>query len=127
MSAADALRLSLVVIHFGGLAAIVGPFLAQVTRAEGFRVTAMLAGSVVQVLSGVALVAVRRAEDLPLDGTKIALKLLIAVAVVALALITVLRQRALTRRGGSDRGLRPLFFAVGIAAIANIVIAVFWT
>lgn len=127
MSPAELARLTLLVVHFCGLAAIIGPFFAQLTRTHGFHFRTMLAGSIVQLASGVLLVAARHAADLPVAGAKIGVKLAVALAILVGAVVAVAWQRRLARRGRSDRALRPLLYAVGIAAIGNVAVAVLWT
>ena len=112
----DALRYILLVLHFIGLAAIVGPFLDQL-RADTKRVTtAMVWGARAQILTGVALVGLAYANDHEPDNAKIAVKLLIALAVVALA--------EMNRKKAGDIGWA--YWAIGALTTLNIIVAVAW-
>jgi hypothetical protein len=126
MSALEIVRLVLLVIHLVGLAAIVGPFILQRSRKSGFEFAPMLVGSIAQLLSGAALIGVRKAEELAVIEPKMAVKLGIAVVVLIVVLVAVVRQRRIRQAGGSDARLRPLLVLAGLLAIADIVVAVFW-
>jgi hypothetical protein len=114
------LRLLLVFVHFIGLAVLIGAFIAQLRQPseEGRRRPAagVLHGALTQLATGVALVGVREgALDLPVDNTKIAVKLL--VLIVLLVLVLVGRRKPLNQ---------VLFWAIGALAVVNVGIAVFW-
>ena len=114
------LRLLLVFLHVIGLAVLIGAFLAQLRQesAEGrWRPAAgMLHGALTQLVTGVALVGVREgALDLPVDNIKITVKLL--VLIVILGLVLVGRRKPLHQAG---------FWAIGVLAVLNVGIAVFW-
>ncbi|WP_214403518.1 hypothetical protein [Pseudonocardia lacus] len=114
------LRLLLVFVHFIGLAVLIGAFIAQLRQPseEGRRRPAagVLHGALTQLVTGVALVGVREgALDLPVDNTKIAVKLL--VLIVLLVLVLVGRRKPLNQ---------VLFWAIGALAVVNVGIAVFW-
>jgi hypothetical protein len=126
LTALEIIRLILLVIHLVGLAAIIGPFILQNRRRSGFEFQPIVVGSIVQVVSGVLLIAVRKTEELAVVDAKMAVKLGIALLVVAAAIIAVVRQRRLVAAGKTDASLRPWLFAAGILAIANVVVAVFW-
>ena len=126
MQTLDLIRLIVLIIHFIGLAAIIGPFILQRTRKEGFQFGAMLTGSIVQIVSGAALIGLRKGEGLAVSDAKMAVKLGIAVIVLALVLIGVIRQRRLRARGAGDGSVRPLLLTAGVAAIVNVVVAVLW-
>ena len=89
--------------------------------------TPMLGGSIVQLLTGGALVAARRADDLAVLGAKMGVKAGVAALVLVAAAAAVVWQRRLRSSGSGDGRVRPLLFIAGLAAIANVVIAVFWT
>ena len=112
----DALRYSLLVLHFIGLAAILGPFLDQL-RADTKRITtAMVWGARAQILTGIALVGLAYANDHEPDNVKIAVKLVIALAVVAIA--------EMSRKKTGDVGWA--YWAVGALTTLNIIVAVAW-
>ncbi|MFC7373788.1 hypothetical protein ACFQRD_00750 [Brachybacterium sp. GCM10030268] len=117
-------RLALLVIHFVGLAAVIGPFLLQVRRTQPLRLRAMLTGAVVQVLTGNALIAANRLQGMEVDELKMIVKLSVAVALlVALIVAAVIRRR----RGDRATAVRPLFRLAGGLALADVVVAVVWT
>lgn len=112
----DALRYSLLIGHFIGLAAILGPFLDQL-RSDTKRITTtMVWGARAQLVTGLGLVGVAFASDNEPDHTKIAVKLLIALAVVGVAEATHKK----TTPG--DKA----WLAVGILTLVNIIVAVVW-
>jgi hypothetical protein len=126
MTALEIIRLILLVIHLVGLAAIIGPYILQNRRKSGFEFQTMLVGSIVQVVSGVLLIAVRKTEELAVIDAKMGVKLGIALLVVAAAIIAIVRQRRLVATGKSDAPVLPLLHAMGILAIANVIVAVVW-
>jgi hypothetical protein len=126
MQTLDLIRLIVLIIHFVGLAAIIGPFILQRARKEGFQFGAMLTGSIVQIASGAALIGLRKGESLAVSDAKMAVKLGIAVIVLALVVIGMIRQRRLRARGAGDGPVRPLLIGAGIAAIVNVAVAVLW-
>lgn len=110
----------LVVLHFLGLASLIGGWLVQLrARGERYVNPAMLHGVLTLLLTGIILVGLAEAvEDLgrEINNVKIAVKLGIALAVAVLAF-------ANRRRDAIPDGL---FFVIGGLAIANVVVAVFW-
>lgn len=112
----DALRYTLLVLHILGLAAIIGPFLDQ-WRAATKRITqTMLWGARAQLVTGLALVGVAYAGDGEPDHVKIAIKLLIALAVVGIS-------EATHKKSGS---LTTAWWLVGGLTLINIIVAVAW-
>lgn len=126
MTPLEIVRLVLLIIHLVGLAAIIGPFLLQMRRKTGFEFQTMLVGSIVQVVTGVLLIAVRKTEDLAVIDAKMGVKLAIALLVLAAAIIAVVRQRRLVAAGASDRPVLPFLHTMGFLALANVVVAVVW-
>lgn len=107
-----------VVLHLLGMAAIVGGYLVTL-RTPHVNVV-QLWGARAQILTGLVLVGLRESGAVdgdPLNRTKIAVKLVIALVVVAAAEIQYRR-----RRHGD-----PLTHVVGLGAIANVLVAVLWT
>ena len=115
MAPLEILRLALLVTHFIGLAAIIGSFIFQLPRGTVLNFRAMLLGSIVQLVTGVGLIATRKLTDLPVIDEKMGVKLAIAILVLVAVII------------GQRRKSRPLFLTAGIAAIANVVVATVWT
>lgn len=127
MNPLEFLRLTLVVTHIVGLAAIIGPFIFQLRVRDGFGYGAMLSGAIAQVITGFGLVGVRRAGGLDIIEAKIGVKLILAVLVLAAVIVAMVLKRRGEAAGRGDGLSRPFFFAAGIGAIANTIVAVFWT
>jgi hypothetical protein len=112
----SALRYLLLVLHFIGLAAILGPFLDQL-RADTKRITtAMVWGARAQIITGLALVGLAFANDNEPDHVKIAVKLVIALAIAGVA--------EAARKKTSD--ISWAYWTVGILTVVNIAVAVAW-
>lgn len=106
----------LLVLHFIGLAGIIGGVLVQ-WRAESRKIDALvLHGALTQLVTGVALVGMRYALDEPVDNAKISVKL--GVLVVILALAVVYRKR--------DAVPTWVWTGIGALTVANIAVAVLW-
>jgi hypothetical protein len=122
----ETLRLLLVVLHILGLAVIIGPFLFQVSRKADFETGLMRIGAITQLVTGLALVGVREAADLPVDNAKIGVKLVVAV----LAFVAVWmagKKQAAVATGGPAKAPLPWFHTAGALAIVNVLVAVLWT
>ncbi len=111
----ETLRLILLFAHLVGMAAILGGFLAQL-RDRRIVVPVMVRGAVAQLITGIALVATREAQELTNDQAKIAAKLGVAITVLVVAWLG-------KRQGRSS----ALFYATGLLTAANVAVAVFWT
>ncbi|MGH3472765.1 MAG: hypothetical protein ACRDPG_12080 [Nocardioidaceae bacterium] len=106
----------LLFVHLVGFAALFGGALVQVRDEVKVVNAAMLNGVIAQVLSGLALVGVIEGRNEPLDHTKIAVKL--AVALVIAVLCWVNRRKEAVPGG--------LFNAIALLTLVNVGIAVFW-
>lgn len=107
----------MVVLHLVGMAAIVGGWFAY--RFGAKALAPIVWGARAQLVTGLILVGLNEANKEPLNHTKIAVKLVVAIAVAACAEIA----RARTKRGEeADR----LVDAAGALAVLNTVIAVLW-
>jgi hypothetical protein len=118
------------IVHFIGLAMIVGPFLIQMRAHSGYAFSWILAGGTVQLLTGIALTGLAEMrladnDDFAVDHTKIAVKLVLSVVIFIVALLGYLRQKKMTNTS-TERTLLPLVHIAGALALANIVIAVVW-
>lgn len=118
------------IVHFVGLAMIVGPFLIQMRAHGGYAFSWILAGGVVQLVTGIALTGLAEMrladnDDLGLDHTKIAVKLVLSLVIFLVALLGYLRQKKLSS-ADNERKLLPIVHTAGALALANIVIAVVW-
>lgn len=110
----DIVQKILLIAHFVGLAAILGPWLAQL-GAQAKKVTmTMVWGARAQVLIGIALAAlVSMGEDADPNHMKLGIKLVIALAIAALAEI------------GKKRDSNNTFWLlVGLLALLNTIVAV---
>ncbi|WP_296664414.1 hypothetical protein [Demequina sp.] len=109
------LRIVLLILHFIGLAAILGPFLEQ-WWGNARRITmAMVWGARAQVVTGLGLVAVAYASDHEPDHAKVAVKLVIALAIAGLA-------EANRKKDSAPRA----WLLVGVLTAVNIAVAVAW-
>ena len=106
-----------VVLHLLGMAAIIGSALFV---ARGAVTPALVWGARAQLLTGIALVGLVQMNDEEVNNTKIGVKLLVAIAVVACAEIAAAKER-------KGEGARPqLVNAAGALALLNVLIAVLW-
>ncbi|MGQ0630838.1 MAG: hypothetical protein ACT4P1_07325 [Sporichthyaceae bacterium] len=112
----DVLRAILLVIHVVGMAALLGGFALQTMASDRRMVPVIFHGAGLQLLTGLLLVGVNSADDRDLNHTKIAVKLLIALAVVGLT-------HANRRK---DIVAPPIFYGTFALAAANAVIAYSW-
>jgi hypothetical protein len=107
----------LLVLHFVGLASLLGGFMVQMAHPPRVVNNAMLHGALTQLVTGVLLVAVISNQDPDkVNHAKIGVKLVILL--VILALILVNRKKPSISTG--------VWGAIGGLTLANIVIAVFW-
>ena len=119
----EIVRLLLVVLHVLGLSLIIGPFLFQVGRKTGLDTRLMRFGAIAQLVTGVLLVGIRQAADLPVDNVKIAVKLVVTVLVLVAVWMVGRKQKA----DRASKAALPWFHAAGALAIVNVFVAVLWT
>ena len=114
----EILEKALLVIHFVGLSMILGGVLVQTKLfRSGAKVLPVIRhGAYTQVASGILLVAVIMATDNDLNNVKIAVKLGIAIVVLVLALVN-------RKKVNPASWVVP---AIGVLALTNVIIAVFW-
>ena len=111
-----------VVLHFVGLALLLGAFLVQVRDPQKTVTRWMWDGALTQILTGVIMVGMISSgllgeeEKAELDNTKIAVKLAVVLVIAVLAFIG-------KRRPAPQVGL---WATIGLLTLANVVIAVFW-
>lgn len=103
------------VLHFVGLAVIIGTFVTQM-RAPRPPSAGYLHGSLTQLVTGVAMVGLAYPLGWEPDNAKVAVKLGITVAILVLFLVN--RKKAELPTG--------VWAAIGALALTNVVIAVFW-
>lgn len=110
-----------VVLHFVGLALLLGAFLVQVKDPQKTVTRWMWDGALTQLLTGVIMVGMISGgllgdeEKEELDNTKIAIKLAIVLVITVLAFIG--KKRPAPQVG--------LWATIGLLTLANVVIAVF--
>lgn len=126
----DLVRDITLILHFIGLAMVVGPFLIQMRAHSGYAFSWILAGGSVQLITGVALTGLAEMsladnEDLSLDHTKILVKLVLSLVIFTAALVGYLRQKKMSNPS-TERALLPLVHTAGALALVTIVIAVVW-
>jgi hypothetical protein len=107
---------TLVVLHFIGLASLLGGFLVQIKTTPRVVNSAMVHGIITQLVTGVLLVGLAEADDAAVDHAKVGVKLAVAVVVAVLVFANRRREVLNTAAWGLIGGL----------TILNIVIAVFW-
>lgn len=111
----EILRYVFLVFHLFGFAAIMGGLFFQLRGKDLVTGSYMVSSAVVQLVTGVGLIWVRRSLDLPVDDAKMGVKLGLDVLVAVFALVGM-------------RNKRPWpFFTVGTVTAAAVVVAVAWT
>ena len=112
----------IVVLHFVGLALLLGAFLVQVNDPQKTVTRWMWDGALTMLLTGVIMVGLLSSkayvpfEGFEVDNAKIGVKLAIVIVIAVLAFIG-------KRKPAPQVGL---WAAVGLLTLANVVIAVFW-
>lgn len=112
----ETLKDVVLILHFLGLAAIIGGFLVQTRSAEKTIQPAMLHGALTQLVTGVILVGLNEALDSDIVYAKIGVKLGIALVVTVLALVNRTKRPVAT----------GVWAAVGGLAVVNVAVAVLW-
>lgn len=111
----DFLYSALVFLHMIGLAGIIAGFLMQLMTDNVKATKVLLHSALLQFVTGLLLVGVAEMADLAdINHIKIAVKLVIALAVVVVGVLN-LRKPA-----------KNLAIIAGVLAIVNIGVAVFW-
>lgn len=120
----------ILIAHFIGLAMVLGPFLIQMRAHSGYAFSWILAGGSTQLLTGIALTGLAEMrladnDDLGIDHTKIAVKLVLSLVIFTVALLGYRRQKKMTSTS-VERKLLPFVHSAGALALASIVVAVVW-
>jgi hypothetical protein len=113
----DFLRHLLLVLHFVGLASLLGGFLVQASAPTKTINNAMWHGALLQLVSGFLLVFVDNDDDHDVDNAKIAVKLGVLVAILVVIAVNRLKETIPV----------PVWGSIGLLTVANICVAVFWT
>lgn len=108
----------ILVLHFVGLASLIGGFLVQMKTPDKGVNPAMLHGAITQLVTGVLMVGLAESGAVVenLDMAKIGVKLTIALIVTILAFVGRRRQPPQV----------ALWGVIGALSLVNVVIAVFW-
>lgn len=127
----DIARDILLISHFIGLALIIGPFVGRMRADSGYMFGVVMSGAIVQFVTGLLLTGLAEMrladdDDMSVNHTKIAVKTVVSLAILVVAIIGYRRQRALGD-GVSHRKLLPLLHTAGALAITNVSIAVVWS
>ncbi|RKS04589.1 hypothetical protein DFP74_0149 [Nocardiopsis sp. Huas11] len=111
----DIIYSALVFLHMIGLAGVIAGFLMQVMTGHAKSTKVLLHSSLLQLVTGLALVGVAEMSGVAeIDNIKVGVKLLVALAVVVVGVMNL--------RKPSSR----LATIAGVLAILNIGVAVFW-
>lgn len=111
----EAIRLVLLYIHLIGFALLLGGSITQFVVGRLRVNSAMLWGSIIQVLSGIGLAAPLRDGDEPAPA-KLVTKLVLALVIFAMVFFS--RKRESVNRGH--------FLAIVALTLVNAAVAVFW-
>ncbi|MDD2818413.1 MAG: hypothetical protein PHN51_06420 [Candidatus Nanopelagicales bacterium] len=110
----------IVVLHFVGLASLLGGFIVQMKSPDKGVNPAMLHGALTQLVTGVLMVGIVESgaldEEEPLNMSKIGTKLIVVLIITALAWVG--RKKPAPQVG--------LWGAIGALTLLNVVLAVFW-
>lgn len=104
------------ILHFIGLAGIIGGWLATIKAPHVNK--AILHGAILQAVTGILLVGLREMDGTELNYMKIGIKLIIAIVILVVAIIGVRKE---ARAQGSTATLAHV---AGVLGIVNVAIAV---
>lgn len=124
MELVDIARNSLIVLHFVGLASLLGGFMTQIkAMGQGAAkiVSAMVHGAWTAFVTGLLLVGlaewrIAMGANFEIDHIKIGVKSLVAIVILLLVM--------LNRKKSSVSA--PIFGLIGALTLTNVVLAVFW-
>ncbi|WP_420365087.1 hypothetical protein AAEP80_15855 [Curtobacterium sp. L3-7] len=117
----------LLVLHFIGLAAVIGAFLVQMRRKGGFQTFWVITGLVTQLVTGLGMMGIIDAtSDGGANHAKLGVKLVIAAVALVLAFVARARQRRADAGTAKAKAALPFFHSAGALAIVNVLIAVLW-
>ncbi len=114
----EILKNVLLVLHFIGLASLLGGFLVQMSafKTSTARINpAILHGALTQIVTGLLLVAVAEFDDHEVNNVKVGIKLAVVLVIWVLALIN--RKKSAVSNA--------VIGVIGLLTLANVVIAVF--
>lgn len=127
----DLIRDITLILHFIGLALIIGPFMVQMRARSGYAFGWVFTGSIIQMVTGLLLTGLaemRLADDpdMSVNHAKIAVKSVVALVIFIVALVGYLKSKKLTP-SDNERKLLPLLHTAGALAIVNVIVAVVWS
>ena len=127
----DLIRDITLILHFIGLALIIGPFMVQMRAHSGYAFGWVFTGSIIQMVTGLLLTGLaemRLADDpdMSVNHAKIAVKSVVALVIFIVALVGYLKSKKLTP-SDNERKLLPLLHTAGALAIVNVIVAVVWS
>ncbi|WP_066082197.1 hypothetical protein [Pseudoclavibacter albus] len=109
----------LTILHFIGLASLLGSFLVQmkdISRGQGKILPGMFHGALTMLVTALGFFAVGMAADYELNHMKLGIKFLILLIITAL--VIVFRKK--------ETAPKWTLFAIGGLTLANVIIAVAW-
>ncbi|MBB1012696.1 hypothetical protein BXY47_0377 [Dietzia kunjamensis] len=106
----------ILILHFIGLAGIIGGWLATIKAP--YMAKGILHGAILQVVTGLLLVGLSEMQDADLNHMKIGIKLLVAVVILVVAIIGVRKE---AKAQGSTATLTHV---AGVLGIVNVAVAV---
>ena len=112
----EILRDVLLVLHFIGLASLLGGFLVQMKGRSKRIEPAMVHGALTQLVTGLALVGLAESSGAEMDTVKVGVKLIVLLVI----LVLVWRGRKARHVGTTIWG------AIGALTVINIIVAVAW-
>ncbi|WP_137874964.1 hypothetical protein [Rhodococcus sp. Q] len=117
------------ILHFIGLAAIIGSYMTVLKAPR--VIPGMLHGAILQVVSGLALVGLNEANDADLNHMKVGIKLVIAIVILVAAVLGLRKAKEEPAAAGGAAAVTvnstaTLAHVIGILAVVNVVIAVVW-
>jgi len=117
----------LLVLHFIGLAAVIGAFLVQMRRKGGFQTFWVITGLVTQLVTGLGMMGIIDAtSDGGANHAKLGVKLVIAAVALVLAFVARARQKRADAGTAKAKAALPFFHSAGALAIINVLVAVLW-
>ncbi len=115
----DILFSILLILHFIGLAALLGGVLVQIKdtiAGKGKIIAGMIHGALTQLVTGIAMVGIAEMGGGHVNTTKIAVKL--AIVLIITVLVFLFRKKASVASW--------VIWGIALLTVANIVIAVIW-
>jgi len=113
---------AVLVLHFLGLAALIGGWLVALRVRPRAVNAAMWHGVLTQLVTGIILVGLAETvvEDGPVDHAKVGVKLLLTIVVAVLVYLG-------RRQGRAGRAVPAVsYLLIGLLSILNVILAVFW-